>query len=58
MPHKGQFYRLINKFVNNNSTLPVSKNEDGAGRPRTTRTQENIESDQQQLTNPAAYHYA
>ena len=42
VPKRMQFYRLINRFQKNNSTVPLSKRQDGAGVPKTQRTQENI----------------
>ena len=42
VPGELAFYRIIQRFNTTNSTVPKSKKEDGAGRPKTGRSPENI----------------
>ena len=50
VPGELAFYRIIKRFNTTNSTVPKSKKEDGAGRPMTGRSPENIDTIRQSIT--------
>ncbi len=50
VPGEYSFYRIIKRFNTSNSTVAKSKKEDGAGRPMTGRSPENIDTIRQSIT--------